>query len=78
MPLGHGLPVIASKNSGRAVEHRISRLVLSEASSEGIADAIMQLVSDRDLLAELKANAHVPNKCHPGHLAPALMALERD
>ena len=41
-----------------------------------IAEAIMQLVRDRDLLAKLKSGARVPDKFHPRHLAPALLALE--
>ena len=73
--LGHGLPVIASTHCGHVVEDRVSGLVLSEVSPEVIADAIMQLVRDRDFLARLKANARVPDKCHPKHLAPALLAL---
>lgn len=75
--LGHGLPVIASTHCGQVVEDRVSGLVLSEVSPEAIADAIMQLVRDRDLLSKLKANARVPEKCHPRHLAPALLALEK-
>ena len=76
--LGHGLPVIASKRCGEVVEDRVSGLVLSEVSPEVIADAIMQLVHDRDLLARLKANARVPDKCHPRRLAPALLALKKN
>jgi len=75
--LGQGLPVIASANCGQVVEDRVSGLVLSEITPEAIADAVMQLVRDRDLLARLKANAQVPSKCHPRHLAPALLGLER-
>jgi glycosyltransferase involved in cell wall biosynthesis len=75
--LGHGLPVIASTHCGQVVEDRVSGLVLSEVTPEAIADAIMELVRDRDLLARLKANARVPDKCHPRHLAPALLALEK-
>jgi glycosyltransferase involved in cell wall biosynthesis len=74
--LGHGLPVIASTHCGRVVEDRVSGLVLPEVTPKAIADAIMQLVRDPDLLATLKANARVPDKCHPRHLAPALLALE--
>jgi len=73
--LGHGLPVIASTHCGQVVEDHVSGLVLSEVSPEAIADAIMQLVRDRDLLARLKANARVLDKCHPRHLASALLAL---
>jgi glycosyltransferase involved in cell wall biosynthesis len=73
--LGHGLPVIASKNCGQVVEGRDNGLVLPEVSPEAIAGAIMELIRDRDLLAKLKANARVSDKCHPRHLAPALLAL---
>jgi len=76
--LGHGLPVIASTHCGQVVEDRVSGLVLSEVSPEAIADAIMQLVRDWDLLARLKANARVPDKCHTKHLAPALLALAKE
>ena len=73
--LGHGLPVIASTHCGQVVEDRVSGLVLPEVSPQVIADTIMQLVRDRDFLDRLKANARVPDKCHPRHLAPALLAL---
>lgn len=76
--LGHGLPIIASTHCGQVVQDRVSGLVLSEVSPEAIADAIMQLVRDPDLLDQLKANARVPDKFHPKHLAPALLALEKD
>lgn len=76
--LGHGLPVIASTHCGKVVEDRVSGLLLPEVSPEAIADAIMQLVRDRDLLAGLKSRARVPEKCHPRHLAPALLSLEKN
>lgn len=76
--LGHGLPVIASTHCGQVVVDRVSGLVLPTVTPEAIADAIMQLVHDRDLLSKLKSNAHVSDKCHPAHLAPALLALEKD
>jgi len=75
--LGHGLPVIASQNCSQVVEHRVSGLILPEVSPTAIAEAIMELVRDRDLLAQLKSGAHVPDKFHPRHLASALLALER-
>ena len=74
--LGHGLPVIASTHCGQIAEDRVNGLVLPEVTPEAIADAIMQLVRDRDFMDRLKANARVPDKCHPRHLAPALLALE--
>lgn len=76
--LGHGLPVIVSKHCGQVVEDRVNGFVLSGVTPEAISDAIMQLVRDPDLLAELTSNACVPEKCHPRHLAPALLALEKD
>jgi glycosyltransferase involved in cell wall biosynthesis len=76
--LGHGLPVIASTHCGQVVVDGVSGIVLSEVTYEAIADAIMQLVRNQDLLARLKANARIPDKCHPRHLAPALLALEKD
>jgi glycosyltransferase involved in cell wall biosynthesis len=75
--LAHGLPVIASTHCGQVVDDRISGLVLPEVTPEAIADAINQLVRDPDLLDQLKANARVPDKCHPKHLAPALLALAK-
>ena len=76
--LGHGLPVIASRHCGQVVEDRVSGLVLPEVSPEAIADAIMQLVRDPDVLDLLRANPRIPDKCHPRHLAPALLALEKN
>jgi glycosyltransferase involved in cell wall biosynthesis len=75
--LGHGLPVIASKNGGQVVDDRVSGIVLDEVTPAAIADSIMELIRDRDLLAKLKANARVPDRCDPRHLAPALLALEK-
>lgn len=72
--LGHGLPVIASTHCGQVVQDRVSGLVLPEVSPEAIAGAIMELVRDRDFLEKLSSNASVPDKCHPGHLAPALLS----
>ncbi len=74
--LGHGLPVIASTHCGQVVEDQVSGLVLPEVNPEAIAEAILAL-QDRDLLAELKSGARVPDKFHPRHLATALLALDQ-
>ena len=50
---------------------------LPEVSPIAIAEAIMELVRDRGLLAQLKSGARVPDRFHPRHLARALLALER-
>jgi glycosyltransferase involved in cell wall biosynthesis len=76
--LAQGLPVITSTHCGQVVDDRVSGLVLPDVTPEVIAGSIMQLVRDRDLLDRLKANSRVPDKCHPRHLAPALLALEKD
>ena len=74
--LGHGLPVIASANCGQVVEGRVSGIVLSQVSPEAIADAVMELLRDGDLLDMLRSNAFVPDKFHPRHLAPALLSCK--
>lgn len=73
--LGNGLPVIASTHCGRVVEDGINGLLISEVTPAAIADAIMKLVGNRDLLCQLKSNAYVPDKFHPRHLSTALNAL---
>lgn len=74
--LGHGCPVIASTNCGQVIEHRVNGLVLEEITPEAIAEIVMTLVRDQDLLAMLKSHATVPDRFHPRHLAPALLSLE--
>jgi glycosyltransferase involved in cell wall biosynthesis len=74
--LGYALPIIASANCGRVVEHGVSGLVLAEVSPEAITEALMRLVRDREVLARLKAGARVPDWFHPRHLRSALLALE--
>ncbi len=74
--LGHGLPVIASTHCGRVVEDRVNGLILEGITPESIAEAVMTLVRDREFLAGLQSRAQVPDRFHPRHLAPALLALE--
>src|SRR5690606_6166376 len=75
--LGHGCPVIASTNCGQVIEDRANGLILREVTPTCIADTVMELVRDQDLLAMLKSHAAVPDRFHPRHLAPALLALEK-
>jgi glycosyltransferase involved in cell wall biosynthesis len=74
--LSHGLPVIASANCGQVVEHMVNGLVVPEVTPDSIAAALLTLHRDRDLLAKLQSGACVPDRFHPRHLAPALLALE--
>jgi glycosyltransferase involved in cell wall biosynthesis len=73
--LGHGLPVIASTNCACVIDDRVNGLLLKDVTPDTIAEAIMALVGDPDLLSTLQANACVPDRFHPRHLAPALLAL---
>lgn len=73
--LANGLPIIASKNCARVVENEVNGVLIPEVSPVAIADAIMRLVVNRDLLEMLKLNAYVPDKYHPRHLASALLDL---
>ena len=73
--LGHGLPVIASTNCARVIDDRFNGLLLKDVTPETIAEAIIELLDDPHLLARLQANACVPDRFHPRHLAPALLAL---
>jgi len=74
--LGNGCPVISSRRCGRVIEDGKNGLLLPEVSPEAIAETLLRLIRDRDLLGQLQMNAHVPEKFHPRHLAPALLALE--
>lgn len=76
--LGHGLPVIASTFCGRVVSSGINGFVLSEVTPHSIAEAIMTLVRDPDLLAQMKLNASVPLAFYPSCLESALSALCED
>jgi glycosyltransferase involved in cell wall biosynthesis len=76
--LGHGLPVIASTHCGQVVQNRVSGLVLPEVTPASIADAVVSLLRDEALLAELKSNASVPARCMPEKLALALRSLQQD
>jgi glycosyltransferase involved in cell wall biosynthesis len=74
--LGNGCPVISSRTCGRVIEDGWNGLLLPEVSPEAIAETLLRLIHNRELLGQLQANAHVPDEFHPRHLAPALLALE--
>ncbi len=76
--LGHGLPVIASRNCGVVVEHGVSGVVLPEVSPETIADEIMKLAKNRDALHALRAGVRLPNVCSPSELAVRLTDVAAD
>lgn len=73
--LGHGLPVVASRHCGQVVEDRVSGLILPEVTSHAIADAVLTLVRDRNLLTQLRAGARLPDECCPSRLGSDLVAL---
>ncbi len=76
--LGHGLPVIASRNCAHVIEDGVNGLLLRDVSPEAIAEAIMVLLRDPDLLPKLQANARVPDQFDPKHLGPALLSLQAE
>ncbi|MFM7374248.1 MAG: glycosyltransferase family 4 protein [Chthoniobacterales bacterium] len=73
--LGHGLPVIASANCGRVVEHGMNGLLLPRVTPGAIAETLMQFVRDRQLARRLGAQAHVPERCLPERLSLSLAQL---
>lgn len=74
--LGYGLPVIASSHGGAVVQDRINGLVLPGVVPEAIAGAIMTLVRDRELLAQLGVSACIPQAYRPNSLVSALKDME--
>ena len=76
--LGHGLPVIASRNCGAVVAHGVSGVVLPEVSPEIIADEIMKLANNRDALLALRAGVRLPDACSPSELTARLTDVATD
>jgi glycosyltransferase involved in cell wall biosynthesis len=74
--LGHGIPVIASKNCGRVVEHGTNGLLLPAVTPEAIAEAVMQFLRDPQLARRLGARARVPEAFRPERLSAALALLK--
>jgi glycosyltransferase involved in cell wall biosynthesis len=74
--LAQGLPVIVSTHCGRVVDHQFNGLLLEEVTPETIADAILTLLYDRDLLEYFRSNARVPARFDPKHLINSLRSLE--
>jgi hypothetical protein len=50
----HGLPVIATPNCGRVVEDGKNGFIVPPADSQGLADAIMRFIDDRDLARAMR------------------------
>lgn len=73
--LGHGLPVIASLNCGRVIEHEVNGLLLMDVTPESIAEAVARCARDRDLVGALCSRAHVPEGNRPAALVTALSML---
>ena len=76
--LGHGLPVIASRNCGAVVAHGVSGVVLPEVSPEIIADETMKLANNRDALHALRAGVGLPDACSPSELTARLTDVAAD
>jgi glycosyltransferase involved in cell wall biosynthesis len=55
--LAHGLPVVATRNCGDVVEHGISGLLIPPRDSKALAEAVLQIGSDRAILELMSENA---------------------
>jgi glycosyltransferase involved in cell wall biosynthesis len=73
--LGHGVPVIASMNCGRVIEHEVNGLLLTEVTPESIAETVDRCARDRALVGVLCSRAHVPEGNKPAALVSALSML---
>ena len=73
--LGHGVPVIASLNCGRVIEHELNGLLLPEVTPESIAEAVDRCARDPRLVHALRSGAHVSEGNTPAALVSALSML---
>lgn len=55
--LAHGLPVIATRCCGDVVEHGVSGLLVSPRDAVGLAQAILEVGSDKDTVRSMSENA---------------------
>lgn len=73
---GWGLPVIASRRSGRVIEHDVTGLVLDDVSPAALADAIGRVAAQPQLLKRWSANAVGPARDVVDRLGSAMVQLE--
>ena len=73
---GWGLPVIASRRSGRVIEHDVTGLVLDDLSPVALADAICRVAAQPQLLKRWSANALGPARDVIDRLGSAMVQLE--
>lgn len=55
--MAHGLPVITTPNCGRVVTHGVDGLIVPARDGEALAEALVNLDTNRSLLREMSANA---------------------
>lgn len=55
--MAHGLPVITTPNCGRVVTHGVDGMIVPARDSEALAEALVNLDTNRPLLREMSANA---------------------
>jgi glycosyltransferase involved in cell wall biosynthesis len=55
--MANGLPVIATPNCGEVVSHGMDGLIVPARDSEALATAVLELASNRDMLAHMSMNA---------------------
>jgi glycosyltransferase involved in cell wall biosynthesis len=57
--MNRGLPVITTPNCGEVVTHGVDGLIVPAGDAKALADAIVQLDQNRELLAEMSQNAFI-------------------
>jgi glycosyltransferase involved in cell wall biosynthesis len=71
----HNLPIIASRNCGSVVTHGYNGLVLDSVTPDTIAESLILLSRDRDMLAFFRANSFLPPANTLNGLASSLALL---
>jgi glycosyltransferase involved in cell wall biosynthesis len=68
--IAHGLPVITTPNCGTVVEHGVTGYIVEPRSPEALAQAILQLSRNRELLRKMAAQC----LCAANRFSPAVFA----
>ncbi len=62
--LAHGLPVVTTKASGSVVRDGVEGFIVPERNGAAIAEAVSQIVSDRNLRSRMSAAARKTARCY--------------
>jgi glycosyltransferase involved in cell wall biosynthesis len=73
--LAHKLPVIASRNCGQAVRHRVNGLLLEEPTAEAIKEGLQFCLKNPDQLARFSQNAMLSEEFSLARLGSNLSSI---